>query len=109
MILKRWKRLLISRGIIIYLNLFTKGQILFNVYKAKKWLIKGNFKNVKAQNIFDEFELLLFHQSQDSVDGSELQKVWFKYFIKMAESEQSLNHLSKWLQGDAEPQALLAV
>ena len=79
-----------------------------NVSQAHQWVSASENPHKKALVNLEKLELLLLQESEIATDGSDLQKVWFKYFIEISQTPQSQNHLSNWLQGNAVPKALVA-
>ncbi|MCP4412220.1 MAG: aminopeptidase N [Gammaproteobacteria bacterium] len=80
--------------------------LLSNLSKANNWINKISQTDLKSKTIIESFEDLFLRKIQLVEDGSDEQKIWFHYFIKIAQTDDSLNYLSKWLQSKRQPTAL---
>jgi len=81
-------------------------QVLANIKTASQWLSASSQANSKAKTLLIELEQLMFRHIQLMDDGSDQQKIWFQQFTEIVQTEAGLNYLSKWLQGERNPQLL---
>ncbi len=80
--------------------------LLANLSQANNWINSASPTDLKSNGIIESFEDLFLRKIQLVEDGSDEQKIWLRYFIKIAQTNDSLNYLSKWLQGKRQPTAL---
>ncbi|MFT5450945.1 MAG: aminopeptidase N [Enterobacterales bacterium] len=82
------------------------NQLLSNISQAQKWISSSESVNTQAKLHLENLELLILQEVQITTDGSDLQKIWFQYFIDIAQTARSQNHLSNWLQDNVFPLVL---
>ncbi len=80
--------------------------LLSNLSQANNWINKTSPTDLTSKAIIESFEDLFLRKIQLVEDGSDEQKIWLHNFIKIAQTDDSLNYLSKWLQSKRQPTAL---